>query len=62
LECSADEQPGITVDLTQGGKVLKSLVNDAGLDDAGVQLVDVGGSDLQLLVRSQCTWQVTGTT
>jgi hypothetical protein len=62
FQCAGDQQPGMTVDLMQSGKVLKSLVNDAGLDEARVVLIDVGGSNVQLLVQTQCTWQVTGST
>jgi hypothetical protein len=61
FDCSGTEATGIEIELYQDGTALKSLVNDAGASGDATLLVNIGGSNLHLLIHSQCSWRVKAT-
>jgi hypothetical protein len=62
FECSGSEAAGMEIELYQDGTALKSLVNDASASGDATLLINIGGSNVHLVIHSQCTWRVKATT
>lgn len=63
FECPEGGPPGLAVDLYQGDTLVKEVVNDARSSGDGTMLVNLGGSNLTLRIRTlDCKWRLTATT
>ena len=63
FECPNGGTPGLAVDLYQGDTMVKELVNDARSSGDSTTLVNLGGSDLHLVIRTtDCSWHIKATT
>jgi hypothetical protein len=62
FDCSTTASgTGMAVDLYQGGSMVKELVAQSGTNGGSTIDVELGGERMQLVIRSECSWRVTGT-